>query len=858
MAWPDAGFGAGVIQNATLNPYTKQFVEAVCTAINEREAVKGGGRKIINSITRSVSTATVTTSANHDLATGDIVYMKGADQADYNGRHQITVTGGTTFTYSVSGLPTSPATGEMRAYAPTTQFTYNESGDQKFYPSASDLVGLPVSRVGNGQERKVYREPALRDMISSITRSGSTATATTPVAHGLSTGNVVTIFGCTETQYNGDKTITVTGSTTFTYTVSGTPATPATGAPNMSLLSFAAFPSVVSISRGGSTATVTTATDHGIPIGAVVTISGCGEAAYNGAQTVLSTPTSTTFTYAVSGSPSTPASGTPILVGGMVTVHLVNTAALAVGDIMEVSGANETDYNGTGPIASIPSSTTIQYVCNATPVSPATGTILIKLFGRLSRNSTTATVHLPGHGLSIGSIANISGAAQSEYNGDKTVTALGVSPAVSSITRSGSVATVTTGAAHGLLPEDAVIISGCVESAYNGVKIITSVPTATTFTYEVSGSPSTPATGSPACNNISVFQFEVSGSPASPATGDITFEANCHMIAHATHAGGTATYWCFEHGLADGDYIEVVPNQSGYEDWAVFAAISGATANSFNLALAAPAHSAWTHSASYTMHCTPEGMFKRLLREMQTAIGTLVTGGTVLFFEDDGVYSTQWTVSNLLGEGSYGSAWLPLFALLRSDYDAVLTQMREAVELLLVFKTPFSISAIGANTEVYVGTGPTRQIAWDDAIGVSPTDFASPGVKRLTSGSGPYTATIWDNAVFSYELPGNGFGDFIEGTYDMDETLTTGATMAAYDIEDQDANTITLDLASAGTTTHTVSADVDVFGNNPVVEWTIIQSSIPATVPSGSGDRNAGFAGARVTRELTSSDLTYG
>lgn len=250
---------------------------------------------------------------------------------------------------------------------------------------------------------------------------------------------------------------------------------------------------------------------------------------------------------------------------------------------------------------------------------------------------------------------------------------------------------------------------------------------------------------------------------------------------------------------------------------------------------------------------------KRLLREMQTAIGTLVTGGTVFFFEDDGVYTTQWTLSNLLGEGSYGSAWLPLLALLRSDIDAVLTQMREAVELLLVFKTPLALSALTANADEYAGTGITRQAAWDDALGASPGGFSVEGVRRLISGSGPYTANIWDNAVFSRELSGNGFGDFIEGTYDMDETLGVGATMDAYDIEDQDGNVITLDRASAGTTTHTVSADVDVFGNDPVVEWTIAQSSIPATVPGVTGSRGAAFSGARVTRELVpGTHLTYG
>lgn len=66
--------------------------------------------------------------------------------------------------------------------------------------------------------------------VSSLTRSSTTATATTPVAHGYATKDYVTIAGAVETAYNGKVKITVTSTTQFTYTVSGSPSTPATGA----------------------------------------------------------------------------------------------------------------------------------------------------------------------------------------------------------------------------------------------------------------------------------------------------------------------------------------------------------------------------------------------------------------------------------------------------------------------------------------------------------------------------------------------------------------------------------------------------------------------------------------------------
>lgn len=68
---------------------------------------------------------------------------------------------------------------------------------------------------------------------------------------------------------------------------------------------------------------------------------------------------------------------------------------------------------------------------------------------------------------------------------------------VSSITRSGAVATLTTAAAHNLVVGDKVVISGATETEYNGTITVVSVPTTTTFTYAVSGTPTTPATGTP-------------------------------------------------------------------------------------------------------------------------------------------------------------------------------------------------------------------------------------------------------------------------------------------------------------------------------------------------------------------------
>jgi hypothetical protein len=64
--------------------------------------------------------------------------------------------------------------------------------------------------------------------VTSITRSSTTATVTA-TAHGFTTGDQVNIRGAVQADYNGDFIVTVTGADNFTYTVSGSPATPATG-----------------------------------------------------------------------------------------------------------------------------------------------------------------------------------------------------------------------------------------------------------------------------------------------------------------------------------------------------------------------------------------------------------------------------------------------------------------------------------------------------------------------------------------------------------------------------------------------------------------------------------------------------
>jgi len=65
--------------------------------------------------------------------------------------------------------------------------------------------------------------------IVSLTRSGTTVTATTASNHNLASNIEVTIAGAVETEYNVTASVVVTAEDEFTYEITTTPTTPATG-----------------------------------------------------------------------------------------------------------------------------------------------------------------------------------------------------------------------------------------------------------------------------------------------------------------------------------------------------------------------------------------------------------------------------------------------------------------------------------------------------------------------------------------------------------------------------------------------------------------------------------------------------
>lgn len=91
---------------------------------------------------------------------------------------------------------------------------------------------IRVSEVERGNVVKLY-DPA-DDVhhltgVSSITRSGAVATANIP-SHGFQNSSSIIFSGADQAEYNVTETVTVVDADTVTFPVSGTPASPATGA----------------------------------------------------------------------------------------------------------------------------------------------------------------------------------------------------------------------------------------------------------------------------------------------------------------------------------------------------------------------------------------------------------------------------------------------------------------------------------------------------------------------------------------------------------------------------------------------------------------------------------------------------
>lgn len=225
-----------------------------------------------------------------------------------------------------------------------------------------------------------------KQVIVSLTRTSTTATLTS-VAHGMVVGNVISIAGINnDLSWNGSWTVATTPTAdTLTFTVSAQ-TTPATTLDTMT------FTKVVSsLTRSSTTATLT-CQGHGISSGATIFIAGVtNDLSWNGTWLVTGVTTDTlTFTVSSQTTPATSTATTGIIVKDMSVSSLTRSSTTCtlttpyvhnfnIGDSIGIYGvSNDTSWNNSYIITTIPDSTHLTFETTGTPTSPATGTISVK------------------------------------------------------------------------------------------------------------------------------------------------------------------------------------------------------------------------------------------------------------------------------------------------------------------------------------------------------------------------------------------------------------------------------------------------------------------------------------------------
>ncbi len=298
-------------------------------------------------------------------------------------------------------------------------------------------------------------------------------------------------------------------------------------------------------------------------------------------------------------------------------VTTVTSHGYISGDSITISGATQTEYNGTKALIVYISPTSFSFTVPEYPPTPATGAFTASIAGApkvlatgaLTRVGMLATVNLAAHGFVTGQSVTIAGAVQAAYNGTRVVTSINtnsfsyavvegpVSPAGSGTAKVGAsiraieafnsnpnpgvvrtagstTVTVTTTANHGFANSGNVDIAGVLDPAtntaiaqYNG-----------TFPYTKTGNRSfiySIAATTPASPATTLTTITADGSAAAKTITSLTRSASVDSISVATATAAA-------HGFINGQTVSI-GGTAGANEGAYIGSfvISGVTANTF-------------------------------------------------------------------------------------------------------------------------------------------------------------------------------------------------------------------------------------------------------------------------------------
>src|SRR5713226_7152874 len=212
---------------------------------------------------------------------------------------------------------------------------------------------------------------------------------------------------------------------------------------------------------------------------------GCGRSSSTGGLTVTVTPKTAAvnlngtqqFSAFVSGGTATmvatiAASNGAVRTANVVTITTTSPHGLGTGQSVTIAGVSDSSFNGTFTIASVPSTTTFTYAQTGSNATSGGGTV--------SANTVKWFVNnVEGGNMSSGTISTTG-----LYTAPATLPpATTVSITSNGAMRSSNAVTITTTAAHNLVAEQVITISGVTDASLNGTFSIATVPSTTTFAY---------------------------------------------------------------------------------------------------------------------------------------------------------------------------------------------------------------------------------------------------------------------------------------------------------------------------------------------------------------------------------------
>ena len=373
-----------------LNPRRLNISSASATPVATVAAARWSG-----------GTASISTAAPHGFTSGQSVTLSDISPLGYKGTYTVTV-------------------------GDATHFTYAQAADPGKYPYIAT--------------------------VSAASWASGTATITTPVAHGLATGDIVTLSNMSPTAWNGSYSVTVIDTTHFTVAIAANPGAYVAGGQVSAPLSF-----ISAAAWSGGRVSVTTSSPHGLISEQFVTISGASPSGYNGTYRIR-VSSSTQFSYFLPGSPGVYSTGGTIAVAG------------ATSSVMS------------SPVVSSSISS-----------------------GAWASSVVTVTTSA-AHGLGTGQAVQIAGVYPAAYNGAYAVTV----PSISNASWAAGTATIRTAQAHGLSPGQAVIIAGINPAGYNGTFSVTNVMDATHLSVALVANPGVYVAGGQITN---AFQYALATDP---------------------------------------------------------------------------------------------------------------------------------------------------------------------------------------------------------------------------------------------------------------------------------------------------------------------------------------------------------